>query len=229
MKLMNLVLCFISLGLLASASQAPFPKWTLAQAQQVLNSSPWARQETYTDVVGGVGSGISGEKEIFNTFYIRFVSARPVREALARIQQIQYGYEGLSAEDRSRFDRYTQDSLLSGFGDWIVVAVSFRSNDPNQESEVRRFFERETAEALKNKAFLSTRQFSQIPIHTYFPPRDEGIGAKFIFPRSVDGAPIVTGSGEFITFELLEVPAASPRLRARFTMKDMVVDGKLLF
>jgi len=80
---------------------------------------------------------------------------------------------------------------IPGFGEWIVVAISFRSNDPNQESNVRRFFERENAETLKRKAFLSTRQFSQIPIHTYFPPRDEGIGAKFVFPRSIDGAPIV--------------------------------------
>ena len=229
MKPLHLFVFFISLGFIGSAAQAPFSKWTLAQAQQVLNSSPWARQETYTDVVGGVGSGISGEKEIFNTFYIRFVSARPIREALARIQQIQYGYDGLSAEDKSRFDSYAQGNLLSGFGGWVVVAVSFRSNDPNQESDVRRFFESETAETLKSKAFLSTRQFSQIPIHTYFPPRDEGIGAKFIFPRSVDGTPVVTDSGKFITFELLDVPAASPRLRARFSMKDMVVDGKLLF
>lgn len=229
MKLQGLVLCFIAFGVLASPANTPFSKWTLTEAQDMLNSSPWARQEIYTNVVSGVGSGISGEKEIFNTFYIRFVSAKPIREALARVQQIQYGYDGLSVEDKSWFDSYAQESLLSGFENWIVVAVSFRSNDPNQESEVRQFFEKETAETLRSKAFLSTRQFSQIPIHTYFPPRDEGIGAKFVFPRSVGDTQVVTDSGEFIAFELLDVPAASPRLRSQFSMKEMVVDGELLF
>ena len=112
--------------------------------------------------------------------------------------------------------------------DWIVVSISFRSNDPNEESSVRRFFERETAETLKNKAFLSTRQFSQVQIHTYFAPRDEGIGAKFIFPRTIDGTPVATAASDHITFELLDVPAARPRLRARFSIEDMVVDGKLV-
>jgi hypothetical protein len=229
MILTRLTLFFIFFSVLASAAQEPFTEWTLSQAQQILNSSPWARQETYADVVGGVGSGISGEKEIFNTFYVRFVSARPIREALARIQQIQYGYDGLIADDKGRFDRYIQETLLSGFGGWVIVCVSFRSNDPNRESEVRRFFKTQTSETLRSRAFLSTRQFSQMPIHAYFPPRDEGIGAKFIFPRSVNGKPVVTDTGEYITFELLDVPAATPFLSARFSMKDMFVNGELDF
>jgi hypothetical protein len=213
---------------LALASQEAYQNWSLSQALQLLNSSPWARQETYTRVISGVGSGVSGEKEIFNTFYVRFISASPLRQALVRVQQIEYGYGELAAEEKRRYDEYARDNLLSGFGDWIVVAVSFRSNDPNEESSVRRFFERETAETLKNRAFLSTKQFSQVHIQTYFPPRDEGIGAKFVFPRELDGSPVVSETTETVTFELLDVPAASSRLRARFRVKDMLVNGKLI-
>ena len=224
----------ISLWLAASlatavAVQEKLPKLSLAQAIQVLNSSPWAKQETFTRVVSGVGSGVSGEKEIFNTFYVRILSAQPVREALARLQQIQYGYDGLSPELKGKFDDYAASDLLSGFGDWIVVAVSFRSNDPNEESNVRRFFQKQTTETLKNKAFLSTEQVSQVTIQTYFAPRDEGIGAKFVFPRLVNGSPILTPKSKTIAFELLGVPTAPPRLRARFSTRDMVVNGQLMF
>lgn len=66
-------------------------------------------------------------------------------------------------------------------------------------------------------------------IHTYFAPRDEGIGAKFVFPRQVDGTPIVSPRSKSIAFELLDVPAASPRLRARFAVKEMVINGQLIF
>jgi hypothetical protein len=227
----NRAICLLWIASLAAAAtyQEPLAKLTLAQAIQVLNSSPWARQETYTRVISGVGSGVSGEREIYNTFYVRIISARPVREALARLQQVQYGYDGLPDEVRRRFDEYAAADLLSGFGDWIVVAVSFRSNDPNEESNVRRFFQKQTPETLKNKAFLSTEQFSQVRIHTYFAPRDEGIGAKFVFPRQVDGTPIVSPRSKSIAFELLDVPAASPRLRARFAVKEMVINGQLIF
>ena len=112
---------------------------------------------------------------------------------------------------------------------WIVVAVSFRSNDPNEESEARRFFQKETAETLKNKAFLSTDQIPQIAIAAYFPPREESIGAKFVFPRTVGGVPVVSKAARTIAFELMDVPGADPRLRASFSIKDMMVDGEIVF
>src|SRR4030067_3720396 len=80
------------------------PNWPMAKAVEILNSSPWARHETFTRVIGGVGSGVSGEKEIYNTFYVRFLSARPIREAYARIQQIQLGYDTMTSDNRSQFD-----------------------------------------------------------------------------------------------------------------------------
>jgi hypothetical protein len=223
------LLVYFILTIGAFASQEAPGKSPLAAAIQMLNSSPWARQETFTHVVSGVGSGESGEKEIFNTFYVRFFSAPPIREALLRIQQIQYGYEGWAAEQKRRFDESVAAGLLAGFGDWIVVSVGFRSNDPNEESDVRRFFQRQTAETLKNKAFLSTEQFSQVLIHAYFTPRDEGIGAKFVFPGQIAGTPLVSKSSKTVTFELLDVPAASPRLRARFTVKEMTINGQVVF
>lgn len=225
--------CLIGiLGLLAAAAGSSdeqlVQKWSLSKAVEVLNSSPWARHETFTSVIGGVGSGVSGEKEIFDTFYVRFLSAKPIREAFARIQQIQYGYDTLSVEDKRRFDDLIQPGLQLDVDRWIVVAVSFRSNDPNEESTARRFFQKETAETLKNKAFLSTEQFPQIPVAAYFPPREEGVGAKFVFPRNIKGVPAVSKTTRKIAFELLDVPGAKPRLRASFSAKDMWINGELI-
>jgi len=217
------------LGAAAAPSRGQLvQKWSQSRAVEILNSSPWARHETFTRVIGGVGSGVSGEKEIFDTFYVRFLSARPIREAFARIQQIQYGYDKLSTEEKQRFDRLIQPGLQLDVERWIIVAVSFRSNDPNEESTARRFFQKETAETLKNKAFLSTEEFSQIPVVAYFPPGEEGGGAKFVFPRTINGVPAVSRAAQRIAFELLEVPGATPRLRASFAVKDMVINGELI-
>jgi hypothetical protein len=212
----------------ASFTYEPFQQWSLAKAVEVLNASPWARHETFTQVIAGIGSGISGEKEIYNTFYVRFLSARPVREAYARIQQIQRGYDRMSPPDKRRFAQIQQASLEMDVADWVVLSVTFRSNDPNEESTVRRFFQSETAKTLKNKAFLSTPVFSQVEIAAYFAPREESVGAKFVFPRKINGIPIVSTDSDAVTFELLDVPGAQPRLRVSFSVKPMLLDGKLV-
>ena len=201
----------------------------MEKAVEVLNLSPWARQETYTRVISGVGSGISGEKEIYNTFYVRFLSARPIREAYARIQQIHYGYDKMSPDEKRRFDRAQSANLEMNVSRWIVVSVSFRSNDPNEESSMRRFFQSETVQTLKTKAFLSTQAFPQLELSAYFPPREESVGAKFVFPREVNGVPVVTKDCENVTLELLEIAGANSRLRAIFDVKSMIVNGELIY
>ncbi|MBM3789573.1 MAG: hypothetical protein FJW35_04380 [Acidobacteria bacterium] len=206
----------------------PFHQWTMAKAVGILNSSPWARHETFTRVVRGQGSGVSGEKEIYNTFYVRFLSALPIREAYARVQQIQHGYDQMPAEEKKLLDDAQTTNLQMDVSRWIVVSVSFRSNDPNEESGVRRFFQSETVQTLKNKAFLSTSQFPQVELAAYFPPREESVGAKFVFPREADGKPILTQESDRIVFELLDVPGANPRLRSTFSVQPMVVEGKLI-
>jgi hypothetical protein len=199
------------------------------KAVQILNASPWARQETSTRVISGVGSGISGEKEIYNTFYIRFLSARPVREAYARIQQINHGYDRMSPEQRRRFETAQAANLDMDVRQWIVVSISFRSNDPNEESSVRRFFQSETVKTLKNKIYLSTAACPQLELSAYFPPREESVGAKFVFPREVNGSPVLTKDSETIILEMLEFTGAKSRLRATFSVKPMVVGGELIF
>jgi len=198
------------------------------KAVQMLNASPWARQETFTRVISGVGSGISGEKEIFNTFYIRFLSARPIREAYARIQQINHGYDKMPAEERRRFEEAQGRNLDMDVSRWIVVSVSYRSNDPNEESSLRRFFQSETVKTLKNKAYLSTPDYPQLEIIQYFPPREESVGAKFVFPREVNGVPVISKDCENITLELLEFAGAKSRLRATFTVKQMILGSELI-
>ena len=231
-------------------SREALEKWSLGKAVQILNSSPWARTETFTRIVGGVGSGVSGEKEIFNTFYVRFLSARSVRAAYLRVQQIQHDYRNLAPQEKASFDELTRASLEMDVRNWIVVTVSFRSNDPNEESRVRQFFESGATDTLKNQAFLSSDSVSQVELAAYFPPQEESVGAKFVFPRKVGDREVATDSTQHLTFELLELPGAgnpaatpsrggrgsrAPRttetvgvLRATFSVPEMIVEGELV-
>ena len=228
-SILGMVLAFMAGSAASWITQEPFSSWSVNKAVQVLNTSPWAKQETFTRVISGVGSGISGEKEIFNTYYVRFLSARPIREAYARIQQIQYGYDRMSPEEKRSFEIAQMPNLDMDTSRWVVLSVSFRSNDPNEESSVRRFFQSETIKTLKTKAYLSTASCPQVELSAYFPQHEESVGAKFVFPRRVNGVPVLTKDCENITLELLDVPGTDARLRATFAVKSMIVGNQLIF
>ena len=207
--------------------EKPFSSWSLDEAVAVLNDSPWARQTTFTEVVEGVGSGVRGEKEIFNTFYTRLLSSLPVRQAFLRVEQHVHDYDSLSASEKARFDDLATPGLELDFEDWIVLAVSFRSNDADNEREIDRYLEVSTTDSLKNQAFLSTSSVSQVRLKGYFPPQGDGVGAKFVFPRTVDGRPVVADDTETLVFEL-EIPDAKPILSVTFVVRELKWGGELM-
>jgi len=220
----SLLFAVLAAGL--SASDDGFRNWPQDRAVQILTKSPWAKQETFTSVVGGIGSGLQGEKEIYSTYFVRLLSASPIRQAFARLRQIELDYDRTSPDERNRIDKGLRPGLDADFSRWIVVAVAFRCNNVREQTRVERFFENETAATLRLRAYLSTATHPRVELHSYFPPRDKTVGAKFVFPRKIDGVPIVQpGDGE-VVFEF-DTPSAGPEMRARFVLSEMMLDGAL--
>ncbi len=204
-----------------------FTQWSVDEAVSVLNKSPWARQMTFTRVVGGIGSGVFGEKEIYSTFFVRFLSARPIREALVRLQQIQQGYDRMDTAGRSEFDNMTVRLLDPDLGRWIVLTVNFRSNDPDTERSVKQFFQSQSFETIKNRVHLSTLRFPQLELSAYYPPQGDAIGAKFVFPRDVDSVPVLSDEDKTVTFQLDPVGIDSD-LIVDFPLAAMKISGELV-
>jgi hypothetical protein len=218
-------LCCVAPSTAENSDRGDFHGWSLQKAVSILTQSPWARQETYTNVIAGVGSGVSGQKEIYTTFFIRFLSARPIREAYARVRQIEAGYDNLNAEGKKEFDHKLEPGLSLDSSRWIVVTLAFRSNDPSVELRVRQFLEMQTTGTMKSRAYLSSTRFPQIGLAAYFPPKQNEVGGRFVFPRSVDGTPVVSRDDSTVAFEL-DVPGFSPTLRAKFPVSEMLINGQ---
>lgn len=205
-----------------------FRDWTEEDSVWILNESPWARRETFTRIVGGVGSGVRGEKEILSSYFVRFLSAPPIRQAFLRIQQIRTGYSQMPPDEKRRFDSVTQPGLELDVRHWIVVSVAFRSNDSDEEIQFRRHFRAQTLETLRNTTALSTRRFPDLRPAAYFPPEEDSVGAKFVFPRRMGGAPVVSGEDGEIAFEM-ESPVGASQLRSIFQVQEMRLAGELNF
>ena len=81
------------------------------------------------------------------------------------------------------------------------------------------------ADSLKTSAYLERKDGKRVALIDYRAPAPDGMGAKFIFPRMLDGQPFLdAGSGEMrVNIQI----GKTIKLNRRFKVAEMMYDGKL--
>jgi len=83
------------------------------------------------------------------------------------------------------------------------------------------------ANTLKNNTYLERNDGKRLFLMDYRAPINDGLGAKFVFPRGVDGKPFITAEAGEVRF-FAEV-GARVKLNQRFKISDMIYEGRLEF
>jgi hypothetical protein len=78
---------------------------------------------------------------------------------------------------------------------------------------------------LKNSTYLERSDGKRVFLEQYTPPGNDGFGARFIFPRMLDGKPFL--SPEFTMVRFVADLGSSIKFHMTYKVKDMVLDGKL--
>ena len=114
------------------------------------------------------------------------------------------------------------------------VQVSFREKDTqirvspalfNTRGDIQRFFDTATAPTLSQSAYLYTPR-GRVDLLKYFPAGGEATGARFIFPRVLNGQPPLQPGDKQMRFEVY-VPPINNTVRVGFDPRKMVFQGKL--
>jgi hypothetical protein len=208
----------------------PYTEWSEKEALKLLNNSPWGRTQVFSSPVtlfrGPTGStqqptATATANATHVNFRIRFLSAKPIRQAVTRLLEINQK-QSMGDELAAHLKSFTSGEFL----DLIVITVACDSTEPgaNVQEAFGLLRTRSTA-ALKNNTFLEIKGGKRIFLQEYQPPRPDGLGARFIFPRLVDGKPFITPESEEIHF-FTEL-SSSYRLDRRYKVKDMMYEGKL--
>jgi hypothetical protein len=103
------------------------------------------------------------------------------------------------------------------------VAVDCDSNDKG--ADIQRavsFLYKQSTASLSGYAFLEVKSGGKLSLLEYQTPREDGLGARFVFPRLVDGKPFITPESEEIRFY---AKLDSVKLDRRFKTKDMIYEG----
>src|SRR5262249_10927572 len=86
-------------------------------------------------------------------------------------------------------------------------------------------FRLSTTTKLQSHTWLQVDKGERIFLLEYQPPGKDGLGAKFIFPRTINGAPVIKpGDGSLQFFSEL-----SPKLQLKcdFIIRTLEYEGKL--
>jgi hypothetical protein len=241
------LLLFVSLGV---SQEKPWAEWTRAEAEKILNNSAWGQTQTETDTsemvytpttqgatTGSTRSenirGVTDRQAINNNritqgatnqaisvnYHVRLLSAKPVRQAFLRFMEL----------TRKDLDRETLKGLRSfverDFSEYIAVAVTFDSTDGRYSGPALQAFGSATLGTLKNRTYLERKDGKRLFLMDYYAPMNDGLGAKFIFPRLVDERNFLNAdSGSFRFFS--EV-GNQIKLNVTFKMSDLVYNGQL--
>jgi hypothetical protein len=227
----------------AAAQKAkPWMEWSAKDAEKILNDSAWGqtqteggesqpsstsaitqttaarREDTSTSAANKVESG--EKKDAMSVHYrVRFLSAKPIRAAFVRMIEIQGAPPEKVAQLRTFVDRE--------FADYIVVTITMDGNDKKRMGLAMTEISNADATVLKTTTYLERKDGKRVALMDYRAPIQDGLGAKFVFPRMIDGKPFIEANSGEVRFST-EVGKAI-KISRRFKVSEMTYDGKLEF
>jgi len=242
-KSLSIAATVMLVGALATAmaqkADKKWTEWSKKEALKVLDDSPWGRIQVDTDTAEMMftptaAPGTSGTNDrraasgatnqsVNLTFHVRFFSARPIRQALARIMELSQNLDPKTASDTL--------TKLHNFGemkstDSIIVTVTFDSPDGRYSGPAIQAFSSAVTSTMKNDTYLQRSDGKQLFLEEYVPPGKDGFGARFIFLREKDGQPFLNDKAGEIRF-YAKYPNSSIKIDRRFKVADMKYQGEL--
>jgi hypothetical protein len=240
-----LLACSILILLAASVSAQkakPWTEWSAKDAEKVLNDSAWGQTQTEGDSRSQSSSTSaitqttaarentvknasaaqnveSGEKKdaVSVHYRVRLLSAKPIRAAFVRMVELQGAPPERVAMLRTFVDR--------DFGDYIVVTISMDGNDQKRMGVAKTEISTVDAEALKTTTYLERKDGKRLSLMDYRAPTQDGLGAKFVFPRMIEGKPFIEADSGEVRFSTEAGKAL--KITRRFKVSEMMFDGKL--
>ena len=225
-----LTLLGLALAISVMAKDKPWTQWTDKDAKKILNDSGWGQTQTYmstTEMNWSVAPRAVDSKGAVDqasgvNYRIRFLSAKPIRQALLRLVQLDPKATPAQAEQAHQFVDTKYDQV-------VVIAASYDQDGLPKDTRLTmtafQVFTGSMTSMLKNNVYLEIKGGQRVFLQEYRPPSGDGMGAIFIFPRIVNGKQILNAkSGGDVRF-YAEFPGR--RLDMRFKVSALMYDGVL--
>lgn len=214
----------------------PFTEWTKDQCLKVLHDSPWAKTFTISTVkqdrFGQPTKGETRQTEQRIFYHAQLRSALPVRQAVVRLSQIENHYDKMKDAEKKAFDSSAERYLNSVYPD-IIVHVDYESDVEFYDKELANHWQtRQPKEMINSSVYLTTSDGKRIPPTNFKTEKGAGRAFEFMFPREIDGMPVVAANVESFRVEFPNPQVRDlndPRTTFEFRMDRMKYKGQLVF
>ncbi len=214
-----------------------YEKWSKDDAVGVITNSPWGQRIVFRELVSPANGaalsappqpsegsrasasptlqpsgGVQLQARASSVYTVSFLSARPLRMALARLAMLS------GALDEAGARQFVEQNP---FKDKIAVSVAVPGDQKDS------IFMQLTTGELQDSTYLEFKKSKRrVFLESFLKPGEAGNDqAVFFFPRMVDGAGVVNLSEDEVKF--VSRLNAQTELQQRFKLKKMVFDGKL--
>jgi hypothetical protein len=243
LKLCWRALLGLSLGGLALAQAREFwatkdyKQWSEKECRKLMENSPWASdytlKDTHVDSLQDSGSFDRGRQSSTTLGYqVQFRSARPMRQAVARQMMIETKYDQMAPEQKQDLDARIGKFLAADFSDKILVHVIYKSNVPQTDRDLARYWQTRTLDTIKNTTNLIVGDGRKIP-PTGFVAAGGGVREfQFVFPRRLNGQPAVSPKDKTLKIEFLHPNLSSQgeiRVLLTFKPEQMTINGEAVY
>lgn len=231
------LLMFFGVSGLVAQTGKPWLEWNMKETTKLLNDSAWSQTQLETKqadsgstAITNTGSSRSmvprdaskdppGAITSYIKYYIRLLSAKPVRQAVVR--KLILDSPDMNDERKNQLKSFAEATTT----DFIVVAVVAEAKDKSMGSEASKAFTAATLESLKESTYLERPDGQKVQLADFRTPVADGLGAKFVFPRTLNSQPFLSpGSGQLKFHSQL---SNKIKLEARYKISDLMYNGHL--
>ena len=228
-KIFIAIVCFVLAGSAFAQKSKPWTEWSKKDADKMLNDSAWAQSQTKGEAPPAMDRGANegrstnapANRSPVSTEYnirVRLASAKPIREGLARRIVL------TQPEKATELTTQLQTIIDKGFGDFIIVAVNVDAQEGRVAMGQLAPLARSTTATLAGKVYLERKDGKRLELLEYKSPIADGMGGKFIFPRTLDGKPFLAPDSDAVRFVL---NLDKLKVDAKFKVSGMMYSDKL--
>lgn len=212
-----------------------YKEWSQKECTKLLEDSPWSKQFTLTRVTvmdDSTDRTSSDSQQPYIKYQVQFRSAMPVRQAIVRQMQLAQKYDSLAPEQKQQFDKSAEQFLAANMENAVVVYVTYATNSQPNDLELARYWQSQTTEVLKNYVYLTPGKGNKVYLGQYVVSQGGQRDFQFVFPRQVDGKPILNPTDKSLKLEFtLPVVGRMGDGRAfmEFKVEKMIFEGNIAY
>lgn len=219
-----------------------FAKWSPSECRELLSKSPWANEYKIATVVfeplssgpANTGPAVEGREGTPHvTYQAQFWSAKPIREAMVRLQQSDDKYRKLPPEQKQVFDERSAQFLNMEFPETIVIQLNYTTVQA-YSLPLSRFWSSKSNDELK-KLFVLIGASGRLEPLQVVVQQATGSGAAFqlVFPRKPNGVPMANPELKQLALEVAHpgIDGVLPpeRVFIPFKVKNMIMNGEVIY